>query len=118
MPGTAKRPFISGVSPRMDSLPPLSAFAASIAGLMACAAIYLGAQAGGWRRRLAVASGVAVVACISVLPYYLLMAFDNLGNETFQPAFSAYLVVSGISASSALALLASLLWSRRRARPA
>lgn len=101
----------------MDSLPPLSAFTASIVGLVACAVIYLGAQASGWRRKLAVTSGVAVVICISVLPYYLLMAFDNLGNETFEPAFTAYLVVSVISASLALVLLVSLLWSRRKARP-
>jgi NO-binding membrane sensor protein with MHYT domain len=101
----------------MDSLPPLSAFTASIVGLVACAVIYLGAQASGWRRKLAVLAGVAVVVCISVLPYYLLMAFDNLGRETFEPAFSAYLVVSAVSASSALVLLFSLLWSRRRARP-
>jgi Na+-driven multidrug efflux pump len=101
----------------MDSLPPLSALAASLVGLLACAVIYLGAQASGWRRWLAVAAGVAVVICISVLPYYLLMAFDNLGNESFDPAFSAYLVASAVSAISALVLFVSLLWSRRRARP-
>lgn len=101
----------------MDSLPPISAFTASIVGLIACAAIYLGAQAHGWLRRLAVAAGVAVVICISVLPYYLLMAFDNLGNETYETAFSAYLIVSATSAGAAFVLLVALLWSRRLARP-
>ena len=101
----------------MDSLPPLSAFAASIVGLVACAAIYLGAQASGWLRRLAVAAGVAVVICISVLPYYVLMAFDNLGKETWETAFSTYMLVSATSAIAALVLLIALLWPRRRARP-
>ena len=101
----------------MDSLPPLSAFIASIVGLVACATIYLGAQASGWLRRIAVAAGVSVVICVSVLPYYLLMAFENLGSETYETAFSAYMIVSATSASVALVLLIALLWSRRRARP-
>jgi hypothetical protein len=101
----------------MDSLPPLSAFAASVVGLIACATIYFGAQASGWLRRLAVAAGVAVVICISVLPYYLLMAFDNLGNETYEIEFSTYIIVSATSSIAAVALLIALLWSRRRARP-
>ena len=101
----------------MDSVPPFSAFTASLVGLVACAAIYFGAQASGWLRRLGVAAGVAVVICISVLPYYLLMAFDNLGNETWETAFAAYMIVSTIAASAAFVLLITLLRSRRQARP-
>lgn len=98
----------------MDSLPPLSAFIASLAGLAACSAIYLGAQRKGWIHRLAIAAGVAVVLCLSVLPYYLLMAFDNLGNGPYETAFIAYLTFSVASAIAALALSLFLLWSHRR----
>jgi len=98
----------------MDSLPPLSALIATLAGLAACMAIYLGAQRKGWIHRMAIAAGVAVVLCISVLPYYLLMAFDNLGRETYEIAFIAYLTSSAASAIAALALSLFLLWSHRR----
>jgi len=101
----------------MDSLPPLSAFAASLIGLVACAAIYLGATGRHWIHRLAVASGIAVVLCISVLPYYLLMAFDNLGEESYELGFTVYLAVSASSAIAAFILCVSLIWSRRQARP-
>jgi len=98
----------------MDSLPPLSALIASLAGLIACLAIYLGAQRKDWLHRLAIAAGVAVVLCLSVLPYYLLMAFDNLGNETYETAFIVYLTVSAASSISALVLSLILLWSHWR----
>ncbi|KFL36121.1 hypothetical protein N788_13735 [Arenimonas donghaensis DSM 18148 = HO3-R19] len=55
-----------------------------------------------------------MVLCISVLPYYLLMAFDNLGNETYELGFVVYLAISTVSALSALAFLLLLVWSRRR----
>ena len=98
----------------MDSLPPLSALIASLAGLVACLAIYLGAQRKGWIHRMAISAGVAVVLCISVLPYYLLMAFDNLGNETYETAFIVYLTISAASAITALSLSLFLLWSHWR----
>ena len=64
---------------------------------------------------MAIAVGVAVVLCLSVLPYYLLMAFDNLGNETYETAFIVYITVSAASAISALVLSLILLWSHWRA---
>ena len=67
--------------------------------------------------RLAVASGVAVVLCISVLPYYLLMAFDNLAQESYELGFTLYLVVSASAALAALGSSLLLIWSRRQARP-
>ena len=94
----------------MDSLPPISAFIASLAGLVGCLAIYLGALRKSWIHRVAVSAGVAVVVCISVLPYYLLMAFDNIGNETYETGFIAYLTISASSAIAALFLSLFLLW--------
>jgi len=101
----------------MDSLPPLSAFVASLVGLVGCVAIYLGAQRKGWLHDLGVAAGVAVVLCLSVLPYYLIMALDNIGEEAWETAFVVYTTVASTSAVAALVLCVILLWSRRRARP-
>lgn len=101
----------------MDPLPPLSAFVASLVGLVACAAVYLGAQQKGWIGKAAVAAGVAVVLCISVLPYYLLMALENLGDEAWETAFVVYSNIATISSIAAVTMLGLLLWSRRRVRP-
>jgi hypothetical protein len=98
----------------MDTLPPLSALIASLAGLVACLTIYLGAQRKSWIHKMAISAGVAVVLCISVLPYFLLMAFDNLGNETYETAFIAYFTVSAASAITALSFSLFLLWLRWR----
>ena len=96
----------------MENLPPLSAFTASIIGLVASAAIYLGAQGTTLTHRLSVTAGVIVVLCISVLPYYLLMAFDNLGSSKYESAFVAYISVGAASAVAA-GIAATLLWVRR-----
>ena len=93
-------------------MPPLTALLVSIVGLIAAAAIFLGARGTSLAHRLSVTAGVLVVLCISVLPFYLLMAFDNLGSSRYETAFIAYLAVSGASAVAALGLAAFLFWSR------
>jgi hypothetical protein len=100
----------------MENLPPLSAFTASIIGLVASAAIYLGAQGKTLTHRLTVTAGVIVILCISVLPFYLLMAFDNLNSPNYEPVFVAYISVSAASAVAA-GIGTVLLWVRRINRP-
>jgi hypothetical protein len=98
-------------------MPPLTAFLVSLIGLIAAAAIYLGARGTSLIHRLSVVAGVLVVLCISVLPFYLLMAFDNLGSSNYEVAFIAYLAIGGASAVAALGFAAILIWLRPK-RPA
>jgi hypothetical protein len=98
-------------------MPPLTAFLVSLIGLIAAAAIYLGARGTSLIHRLSVVVGVLVVLCISVLPFYLLMAFDNLGSSSYEVAFIAYLAVGGASTVAALGFAATLFWLRPK-RPA
>ncbi len=95
-------------------MPPFSAFLVSFIGLVASLAIYLGGQGKSQAHRFSVISGVAVVLCISVLPFYLLMAFDNLGSSQYEAGFIAYLVVSATSTIAALASCLVLIHSLRR----
>lgn len=98
-------------------MPPITAFFVSVVGLIAAAAIFLGARGTSLPHRLSVVAGVLVVLCISLLPFYLLMAFDNLGSSKYEAAFIAYLAVSAVSAVAALGFTAFLSWSRPK-RPA
>lgn len=101
----------------MESLPPLSALTASVAGLVACVAIYLGAQSKGWTKWMAILAGVAAILCISVLPHYLLVAFDNVVSDRFEIGFIGYLGVGAASVLASLAMSLRILWSRHRSRP-
>ncbi|MEH0168481.1 hypothetical protein [Roseateles microcysteis] len=94
-------------------MPPITAFSVSIIGLVAALAIYLGARGTTLIHRLSAISGVAVVLCVSVLPFYLLKAFDNLGSEKYEAGFIAYLAASCIAAVVALACCVRLFYAGR-----
>ena len=98
-------------------MPPITAFLVSVVGLVAAAAIFLGARGTGLMHSLSVIAGVLVVLCISLFPFYLLMAFDNLGTSKYEGAFIAYLAARGVSAVAALGFATYLYWSRPK-RPA
>lgn len=94
-------------------MPPITAFSVSIIGLIAALAIYLGAQGKTLTHWLSAISGASVVLCVSVLPSYLLKAFDNLGSETYEACFIAYLAASCVAAVTALACCVRLLYAGR-----
>lgn len=94
-------------------MPPITAYVVSIIGLIAAFAIYLGAQGVSFSHRASVTSGVIVILCISVLPFYLLKAFDNLGSERYETGFVLYVVASCIASVLALSCCLRLLYARR-----
>jgi len=94
-------------------MPPITAFSVSIIGLVAALAIYLGAQGRTLTHRLSAISGVSVVLCVAVLPFYLLKAFDNLGSETYEAGFIAYLAATCVAAAAALGCCVRLLYAGR-----
>ena len=97
-------------------MPPFSAFLVSALALIAALAIYLGGQDKSLSHRFSAISGILVVLCISVLPYYLFKAFGSIGVSDYEVGLIVYLAV--FATSSVSALVFCLVLRRKGRRPA